>query len=161
MHREEQRLPVLLRTVLPPFAAAAVGGAATTPAIGGWYRTLKKPPFNPPDAVFGPVWSVLYLLMGVAAYLVEREGGDGGRTSAARAFNGVQLGLNALWSLLFFGRRSPLAGMIEIGFLWVAILLTIVAYWRISRLAALLLVPYLLWTTFATALNVAIWRRNR
>lgn len=157
----ERRIPVILRTVLPPFAAAAVGGAATAPAIGGWYRELKKPPFNPPDRVFGPVWSVLYVLMGVAAYIVDRDGDGGSWTATARAFNGVQLGLNALWSVLFFGRRSPLAGMIEIVFLWVAILLTILTYWRISRPAALLLLPYLLWTTFAALLNVAIWQRNR
>lgn len=157
----EERFPSFLKAALPPFGAAAIGGVATAPAIGGWYRTLKKPPFNPPDQVFGPVWSTLYLLMGVAAWLVDRDGHDASQTRSARFFNGLQLALNALWPVFFFGRRSPLAGMIEIPFLWIAILLTIVTYWRISRLAALLLVPYLLWTTFAAMLNVVIWRRNR
>lgn len=157
----QARIPALLKSILPPFAAAAIGGAATGPAIDGWYRTLNKPAFNPPDTIFGPVWSLLYLLIGIAAYLVARDGRQGRALSTARTFNWVQLALNTLWSLLFFGRRSPLAGMVEIVFLWVAILLTILSYWRISRLAALLLLPYLLWTTFATFLNIAIWRRNR
>jgi tryptophan-rich sensory protein len=125
-----------------------------------WFDALEKPAFSPPKSLFGPVWTLLYLLMGTAHYLVTKQEAEPAAKRAANIFYGLQLGLNALWSILFFGRRSPFAALVEIVFLWVAIVLTIVAFARISRLAALLLVPYLLWTTFATVLNGAIWRVN-
>lgn len=154
-----EQLPAVLRALLEPAIAAGVGGAATASSVDGWYRTLDKPSFNPPGGVFGPVWTTLYAMMGVADFLVSREGGEDAR--AARRVYRVQLVLNALWSVLFFGLRSPLAALVEIVFLWVAILLTIAAFWRVSRLAAALLVPYFLWTTFAAVLNGAIWAKNR
>jgi benzodiazapine receptor len=153
-------LPGLLRALALPALAAGIGGAATTDAVRTWYPTLRKPDFNPPNGIFGPVWGVLYLLMGLAEHLVARRPGDPAQVGRARACYRLQLGLNVLWSLLFFGRRSPLAGLVEIGFLWVAIALTILAFARISRVAALLLVPYLLWVTLAAILNAAIWHLN-
>jgi tryptophan-rich sensory protein len=151
--------PLLLRSLVLPLVAGAIGSAATYPNLG-WFDTLEKPAFSPPKAVFGPVWTVLYLLMGAAHYLVMTHQVESA-TRAARIFYGLQLALNTLWSILFFGRRAPGAALVEILLLWVAIVLTVVAFARISRLAALLLVPYLLWTTFATVLNAAIWRLNR
>jgi translocator protein len=154
-------LPLLIRSLVLPLVAGAVGSAATYPNLGPWFDTLDKPAFSPPKAVFGPVWTTLYLLMGAAHYLVLQAEAEPAAKRAANLLYGLQLSLNALWSLLFFGRRAPGAALVEIGLLWGAIGLTIVAFACISRLAALLLVPYLLWTTFATALNAAIWRRNR
>jgi tryptophan-rich sensory protein len=152
-------LPFLLRSLALPLFAGAIGSAATYPNLA-WFDTLEKPAFSPPKAVFGPVWTTLYLLMGAAHYLVTTREAEPAATRAANILYGLQLALNALWSILFFGRRSPLAALIEIGLLWTAIVLTIIAFARISRGAALLLVPYLLWTTFATVLNATIWRLN-
>ena len=152
-------LPLLLRSLVLPCVAGAVGSAATSPNLA-WFDTLDKPAFSPPKAVFGPVWTTLYLLMAAAHYLVTTHGAEPAAKRAATILYGLQLGLNALWSILFFGRRAPLAAFIEILLLCMAIVLTIVAFARISRLAALLLVPYLLWTMFATVLNAAIWRLN-
>jgi tryptophan-rich sensory protein len=139
--------------------AGAAGSAATYPNLA-WFDTLEKPAFSPPNSVFGPVWTTLYLMMGAAHSLVAARKADPAATRAAHILYGLQLGLNALWSFLFFGRRNPFAAFIEILVLWVAIAMTIGAFARISRLAALLLVPYLAWTTFATVLNAAIWRLN-
>ena len=156
----EHDLPLLLRSLVLPMAAGAVGSAATYPNLS-WFDTLEKPAFSPPKAVFGPTWTTLYTLMGVAHYLVEKQEAEPSAKRAANILYGLQLALNALWSILFFARRAPGAALVEILLLWIAIALTIVAFARISGLAALLLVPYLLWTTFATMLNAAIWRLNR
>jgi tryptophan-rich sensory protein len=152
-------LPLLLRSLVLPLVAGTIGGAATSPNLA-WFDTLEKPTFSPPKAVFGPVWTTLYLLMGAAHYLVTKHEAEPAAKRAAQILYRLQLGLNALWSILFFGRRAPLAALVEILLLWTAIVLTIVAFARISRVAALLLVPYLLWTTFATVLNAAFWRLN-
>jgi tryptophan-rich sensory protein len=152
-------LPGLVRALVGPGIAASIGSAATFSSVDDWYQKLDKPSFNPPRWVFGPAWSTLYLLMGIADFIVSREGSEA--ASNARGIYRAQLALNAVWSVLFFGLRSPLAALIEIAFLWVAILMTIVAFWRVSKPAALLLVPYLLWTTFATVLNASIWHKNR
>ena len=157
----EGSLPLLLRSLVLPFVAGAVGSAATVPNLSGWYVALEKPAFTPPKAVFGPAWTTLYLLMGAAHYLVMKHEAEPAAKRAAHILYGLQLVLNALWSILFFGRRAPGAALVEILLLLAAIVLTIVAFARISRLAALLLMPYLLWTAFATVLNTAIWRRNR
>ena len=153
-------LPRFGGALLLPLLAGGASGVATSRSVVTWYPTLKKPAFNPPNWIFGPVWTTLYLLMGVAHYLVLREQAEPGVARLARIFYGLQLVLNTLWSLLFFGRRSPLAALIEIVFLWGAIVLTILTFARISRKAALLLLPYLLWVTFAAVLNAAIWRLN-
>jgi tryptophan-rich sensory protein len=144
-----------------PLAVGAIGGVITAPRIQTWYRTLRRPPWTPPDAVFGPVWSTLYLLMGIAAILVRHADADPGDRQLATALNRLQLGLNLAWSVAFFGARNPGAGLLAITALWVAIAATVAAYARTQRTAALLLLPYLGWVSFAAALNAAIWRRNR
>lgn len=153
-------LPRFLRSMVLPAIAATVGGAATSRSVDNWYRTLEKPSFNPPRSVFGPVWTVLYIMMGIADYLVDTNSSGEKRENARRIYK-IQLGLNSLWSVLFFGLRAPGFALVEIVALWTAILMTIRAFWPISRIAAWLLVPYLLWTTFASALNAAIWWKNR
>ncbi|HJX28676.1 MAG TPA: TspO/MBR family protein [Thermoanaerobaculia bacterium] len=145
--------------LLLSFAAGAIGGRATYPAIPGWYRSLEKPSWTPPDWLFGPAWTTLYILMGVAAWLVWRHGGWRTQKRPLTLFV-VQVVLNALWSLLFFGLRNPALGMAEIVVLWLAILATLIAFWKVSRVAGGLMVPYLGWVTFAAALNFAIWRLN-
>lgn len=142
------------------FGAAAIGGAFTATALPDWYSGLAKPAWTPPNAVFGPVWSVLYLLMGISAWMVWRSGP---RREAVRplAVFGLQLLLNAAWSGLFFGWRSPAAALADIVLLWGAIAATIVLFRRRSPPAALLMLPCLAWVTFAAALNLAIWRMNR
>lgn len=141
------------------FAAAGVGSAVTTPQIDGWYETLTKPTWNPPNWIFGPVWTTLYLAMAVAAWLVWRQGGWAGSKVPLILF-GVQLALNTLWSCLFFGLHSPGLAFVEILLLWSAIAATMVAFLFRSKAAALLFVPYLAWVTFAALLNFTIWRLN-
>lgn len=139
------------------FFAAFLGARATMDAVATWYPTLVKPSWNPPAWVFGPVWTLLYAMMAVAAWLVWRRVDWG---VALLAF-GVQLVLNTAWSFCFFAQRNPLAGLVDILLLWVAIVITLVLFWRVDRLAGWLLVPYLFWVTFATMLNFSIWRLNR
>lgn len=142
--------------LVAPFAAGAVGSIPTARAIPTWYRTLEKPSWNPPDAVFGPVWSTLYGLMGVALVLVRRNP----RTTGAQATFGLQLALNLAWSFVFFGSRNLRGALVVIALLWVSILATIARFWRVRRVAGLLLVPYLAWVSFASVLNLEIARRN-
>ena len=149
----------LIVSVLICFAAAGVGSLVTTPQIPTWYAGLQKPEWTPPDWLFGPVWSVLYLMMAVAAWLIWRQN-DPSTTRIPLSLFGVQLVLNSLWSVLFFGRQNPGMAAFEIIFLWVAILATLIAFWRRSRWAGALLVPYLLWVSFAAVLNCEIWRLN-
>jgi tryptophan-rich sensory protein len=153
-------LPLFFRSLLLPTLASAVGFVATVKSVRDWYPTLEKPSWNPPSGVFGPVWTTLYLLMGIADYIVATRDGEAGVTNARRIYR-IQLALNTAWSGLFFGLRKPGWALIDIVLLWVAIGMTIAAFWRISRIAALLLVPYFLWTTFATVLNASIWQKNR
>jgi translocator protein len=141
-----------------PVAVGAVGGAVTAPQIQGWYQTLDKPRFQPPSWVFAPVWSALYVLMGVAMFLVWRAGRPG--RGPAVALWGAQLVLNLAWSLIFFGRRAIGPALAEITLLWLAVALTALSFHRQRAAAGWLLTPYLGWVTFATLLNAAIWRRN-
>lgn len=150
---------VLTTFVLVCLGAGALGSWFTTPALDGWYANLLKPTWNPPNWIFAPAWSALYLLMAVAAWLVWRRAGFGAARRAMGLFV-IQLTLNVAWSALFFGLRSPVAALGGIAVLWVAIAATIVAFSRISSAAAWILVPYLAWVTFAGALNLAIWRLN-
>lgn len=138
--------------------AGVVGGALTATAVEAWYPTLVRPWFAPPDWVFGPVWTALYVLMGTAAFLVSRSGGERART-ALGVFLG-QLALNVAWSGAFFGLRSTLLGLVVIVPLLVAVGATTGLFARIDRRAAALMVPYLLWTAFATALNYRFWALN-
>lgn len=154
------RLSRLLGSLLLPAIAATIGGAATSRSVGTWYQSLEKPSFNPPSSVFGPVWTVLYAMMGIADHLVDASGRGADQARARRLYR-VQLALNSGWSVLFFGLRSPGLALAGIVALWTSILMTIRAFRPHSGIAALLLVPYLLWTTFAAALNAAIWWKNR
>ena len=142
------------------FAAAWVGSLYTTPAIPGWYASLQKPTWNPPNWVFGPVWTLLYLMMAFAVWLVWRERSVAGAPLAIAVFV-VQLMLNSLWSIIFFGWKNPGLALVEIFFLWAAIFTTMLLFWRISQPAAWLMWPYLLWVTFAGFLNLSIWRLNK
>ena len=141
------------------FAAAGVGGYATTRSLRDWYLALPKPSWNPPNWVFGPVWTVLYLAMAVAAWLVWRVR-DERDVAAALVWFAAQLVLNVAWSVVFFGLRAPKGGLAVIVALWLAIVGTILAFAPISTPAAAILAPYLLWVTFATALNGAIVRTS-
>lgn len=126
---------------------------------GTWHAALVKPAWNPPNWVFAPVWTLLYALMGIAAWLVWRSAEVPGRRAALGLFL-VQLVLNGAWSWLFFGRHAVGVALVEIALLWLTILATQIAFRRISRAAAWLVVPYLAWVAFATALTFAIWRLN-
>jgi len=146
-----------------PLVVGGVSGVATVDGVRGWYRTLDRPSWRPPDSVFGPVWTTLYGLMGVALVRVVRA--DPGRTEATRrvalGLFAVQLALNAAWSWIFFSRHAIGAALAEILVLWLAIAATVAAFGAVRRGAGALLLPYLAWVTFATALTAEIWRRNR
>lgn len=152
----------LLIAILPVVAASLIGSAATVPQIPGWYAGLAKPPFNPPDWLFAPVWTVLFALMGLAVFRVlRRPSGTGGRGGALLAYH-VQLALNLAWSCVFFGLNSPAGGLVVIGLLIAAILWTIRRFAALpDRFAAWLLAPYLAWVSFAAVLNLSIWWLNR
>ncbi len=141
------------------FISAGLGAALTATSVGGWYQQLAKPSWNPPDWLFGPVWSALYLMMAIAAWLVWRSYGWRAARSALNCF-GVQLALNVLWSFLFFGLQRPGLAFAEIISLWLAIVATCLAFLAKSTTAALMLAPYLAWTSFAVILNFVIWRMN-
>ena len=142
------------------FAAGAIGSLFTGRAIPGWYAGLVKPSWNPPNWLFGPVWSALYLLMGISAWLVWRRAGLSGAALPLGLF-ALQLCLNAAWSIIFFGLHAPGAALVDIVLLWAAILATVLAFRPVVPVASLLLLPYLLWVTFAGFLNFALWRLNR
>ncbi len=147
--------------------AGIIGSVFTTPSIDGWYAGIVKPAINPPAWVFGPVWTTLYLLMGISLWLVWKQHYDISnnvimfrwRRWAIGLFF-VQLVLNTLWSIIFFGLHSPGGALVEIVFLWLAILTTIIAFAKISQPAAWLLAPYILWVSFAAYLNYSIWILN-
>jgi translocator protein len=139
------------------FAAAAMG-ARFLP--GEWYAHLRKPSWNPPGWVFGPAWIVLYCLMAIAAWMVWKRGGLAGQRAALSLFL-LQLLLNVVWSPLFFGLHRPGLALVDLLLLWLALLATVVAFWKVRRLAGALLLPYLAWVTFAGTLNYAVWGLNR
>ena len=153
-----KQIIALIVTLAVSFSAAAIGGMATRRAPE-FYATLSRPDWAPPSSVFGPVWTVLYILMAVAAWLVWREKGWSGARVPLALFV-VQLALNAIWSWLFFAWQDGALAQIEIVVLWVMIALTLVAFWRVRPIAGLLLLPYLAWVTYATALTFSLVRRN-
>ena len=154
---KRENWPVLIAFVIACNLAGAIGSIFTFSAIPTWYAMLQKPSFSPPNWVFGPVWTALYILMGVSAYLAWKQGRKA--AFALRIF-GVQLFLNALWSILFFGMRSPALGFAGIVPLWLSIAYCIKLFWRLDRRAAYLLLPYIAWVSFASLLNLAIWALN-
>jgi benzodiazapine receptor len=140
--------------------AGIIGSFFTTPAIPIWYVSLEKPSFTPPDAVFSPVWITLFVLMGISLYFIWRELPRQQGAKIALYFFILQLVLNVCWSIIFFGLQNPFAAFIEIIILWIAILLTILVSFRVSKTAAILLIPYILWVSFAAVLNFFIWNLN-
>ncbi len=140
--------------------AGVVGSVFTYPSIPTWYASLQKPSFNPPNWLFAPVWLILFALMGVSAYLVWSKGLESKGVKVALFIFVVQLVLNMLWSIVFFELRSIFYGFVVIIVLWIAIMLTITAFVRVSRKAGTLLLPYILWVSFASALNYYIWLLN-
>lgn len=143
------------------YGVSAISGLITVENVKTWYPTINKPEWTPPSAVFGPVWGTLYGMMAVAAWLVwrEKDKKENEVKNALRLF-WVQLALNFAWSGLFFGMRRVDWGLWDILALWIAIVTTLIAFWRIKPLAGILMLPYLLWVSFATALNFSIWRLN-
>jgi len=144
-----------------PVAVGGLSGFITAQGVRDWYPTLIKPSFNPPAWVFGPVWTLLYLMMGIAAFMVWQRGWNQGAVKAALALFAFQLLLNGLWSVLFFGMRAPGLAFAEILLLWVSIGGTVVLFWRVDPVAGMLLLPYQAWVTFAAVLNASIWILNR
>ncbi len=140
--------------------AGAVGSLFTFNAISGWYSTLQKPVLNPPSWIFAPVWTTLYALMGISAFLVYQKGWQRKEVKRALGIFGIQLFLNVIWSIIFFGLHLSGLALIDIVLLWIAILITIIAFTKISKPAAWLLLPYLVWVSFATYLNFAIFYLN-
>jgi len=151
----------ILVCVLVCELAGFIGSVFTTPSIPGWYAGLAKPPFNPPNWVFAPVWTILYALMGLSAYLVYEKGPKRSEVRKALAVFAVQLVLNALWSIVFFGAHMILGAAVIIVLLWVLILESILLFSKISKAAACLLIPYFLWVSFATILNISLYVLNR
>ena len=141
-------------------AAGGVGGIATSQSVEAWYPTLAKPEFNPPSWVFGPVWTTLYLMMGLAAGAIWSLPESRERNVALGVY-GLQLGLNVVWSFLFFGMRNPEMAFYEILALWLAIFATAILFWKLERWTGVILLPYLSWVTFASYLNFSIWQLNR
>lgn len=141
-------------------AVSGAGAIFTADSAQEWYPALQKPVWTPASWLFGPVWTILYLMMAVAAWLVWRRRKTA-RVGGAMVLFFIQLILNAAWSPLFFGLQNPLAGLLDIVLLWAAILATLIAFRRISSAAAALLVPYWLWVSYAATLNFAIWTLNR
>ncbi len=149
----------LIVAVLGTEAIGALSGLAAGGDFVSYYDALRKPPATPPPAAFGPAWTVLYLLMGIAAWLVWREG-ISRRSAIALGLFAAQLALNFAWSLIFFGQQRIGAALLEIAALWLVILATIIAFWRVRPAAGALLLPYLGWVSFASYLNAGIWRLN-
>jgi tryptophan-rich sensory protein len=163
MAQQENRISswaVLAGFIALCLAVGAVGGWITARSIADWYPTLAKPAWTPPNALFGPVWTALYIMMAFAAWLVWRKDARFAGVRLALILFFAQLALNFLWSFLFFGLRSPGLALIDIIVLLVVLILTVWAFFQQSRWAGLIMLPYLAWVGFATALNFAIWQLN-
>lgn len=145
--------------ILTCYFAAYVGSIATFSSVNNWYMTINKPIFSPPNWIFGPVWTTLYTLMGISMWLVNLKRNEF-NTKKQTFYFFIQLLFNSLWSFLFFYLKNPLYGLIDIIILWVLILLTITSFWQVSKKAAILLIPYILWVSFAGFLNYMIWKIN-
>lgn len=154
------RFLALLGFLAASFAAGGLGSAATATSVSTWYRGLNKPAWNPPGWIFGPVWTLLYILMAIAAWRVWRQS-EGTAARVTLLWFGVQLALNALWSVLFFGLQRPGLAFAEVIVFWAILVGLLVRFWRADRIAGALWSPYVAWVSFATVLNGTIWWLNR
>jgi tryptophan-rich sensory protein len=150
----------LIAAVLLCLVLGSMGSLVTATGSGSWYESLEKPVFSPPNWVFGPVWTTLFILMGIALYFVWQSGTERRDVQIALAVFGIQFALNILWSFFFFGMQSPLLGLVDIVLLWIMIAVTIVLFYQIRKIAGYLLIPYIVWVTIATALNYSIYILN-
>ena len=150
-----------LVSIIACFAAGGIGTLFTFKAIPTWYAGLKKPPYTPPNWVFGPVWTILYVLMGISVFLVWQKGLTTSGVTLAFILFWVQLVINALWSIIFFGIKSKGGGVITIIVLWFLILATMVASFPVSNWAGVILIPYIVWVSIASYLNIGVWSLNK
>lgn len=150
----------LITAILISELAGIIGSIFTISAIPTWYATLTKPALNPPSWIFGPVWTTLYALIGIALFIVWKKGWDRSDVRKALFVFGLQLVLNATWSIVFFGLQSPAWAFVNIIAMWFAIVWTMILFYKISKPAMWLLVPYILWVSFAMYLNYSIWILN-
>ena len=151
----------LVVSILASFVAAAIGSLFTFKAIPNWYAGLRKPPYTPPNWAFGPVWTTLYILMAISVFLVWQKGLATSGALPAFILFWIQLAFNALWSIIFFGMKSKGGGVITIVALWLLILATTITSFRISGWAGALLIPYILWVSIASYLNIGVWVLNK
>ena len=151
----------LVISILASFAAGGIGSLFTFKSIPSWYAGLKKPRYTPPNRVFGPVWTTLYIMMGISIFLVWRNGLTMNGVLLAFTLFWIQLVINALWSIIFFGIKSKGGGVITIIVLWFLILATIIASFQVSVWAGALLIPYIVWVSIASYLNIGIWLLNK
>lgn len=150
----------LITAILVSLSAGAIGSYFTAPAIPEWYEGLMKPALNPPSWVFAPVWTILYVMMGVSAFLVWKRGWNRRDVKKSMMVFGLQLVLNSVWSILFFGLRDPGLAMIGIILLWFSIVWTMILFKKVSKASFYLLIPYIAWVSFASYLNYSIWVLN-
>jgi len=151
----------LVVSILASFAAGGIGSIFTFKAIPTWYAGLKKPPYTPPNRAFGPVWTSLYILMGLSVFFIWQKGLTTNGALLAFILFWVQLALNALWSVIFFEMKSQGGGVITIIILWLLILATIITSFRVSTWAGALLIPYIVWVSIASYLNIGVWLLNK
>ncbi len=151
-----REIPKLIVSILIVFLAGAVGTVFTLKEITGWYAYLPKPSWTPPNWAFGPIWSTLYVLMGISLFLIWREGLNRKDVQIAVIVFAVQLAINVIWSLVFFGTHNIFGGLILVLILWVAILINIIVFYRISKPAGLILIPYIVWVSIASYLNYSV-----
>lgn len=154
-----KKYPIYILLILLPLLVGGIAGIATSSSVSTWYVGLAKPFFSPPNWLFGPVWSLLYLLMGISSILIFKSPVSAARKISLDVYF-FQLFLNFIWSFLFFGLQSPILALINIIFLLMMILVMVIQFSRVNKLSALLQVPYVLWVSFATALNFSIWYLN-
>lgn len=155
------KLPKILLSIILCMAVGILGSMFTAPAIPGWYAGLIKPFFSPPNWLFAPVWTLLYILMGVSLYLVWSKGTKDKKVKSALKVFAIQIILNAIWSPIFFGAKNLFLAFIVIIFMWIYILNTIQAFSKVNKIASYLLYPYLAWVSFASVLNFSVWILNR
>ncbi|MFZ2038734.1 MAG: TspO/MBR family protein [Minisyncoccia bacterium] len=156
-----KNIVLMIKFVVMSEFAGLIGSIFTAPAIDGWYASLEKPLFNPPNWVFGPVWTTLFLLIGVAVYWIYiNTDATSIKKRIAFIVFGIQFILNIIWSLLFFKLQSPFLAFVEVIILWIFILLTIILFYKISKKAGIILLPYILWVSLAAYLNWQLWLLN-